>query len=80
MEILNPDLIQADGQPIGLSYALNKLTGKEQYLEVENHDRRFDMGSRFGLLKAQPAHALKDRDQLMTELLEFYITRRQTLK
>lgn len=63
-----------NGNKLGLSEALNELAGKEQYLALEKNDLRFDTGSRYGLLKAQLALALsgKDRDQVMSELLEFF--------
>jgi len=57
-----------------LTDALNELAQKEQYLALEKNDWRFDMGARYGLLKAQLALALSgtDRDQVMYELLEFF--------
>jgi len=74
MLILEQNLKNADGQKIGLSDALNELAQKEQYLALEKNDWRFDMGARYGLLKAQLALALSgsDRDQVMAELLEFF--------
>lgn len=74
MEILKQQLDQSQGNRIGLSEALNVLAGREQYLALEKNDWRFDIGSRYGLLKAQLALALSgnDRDQVMSELLEFF--------
>jgi len=50
---------------------LNELARKEQYLALEKNDWRFDMGTKYGLMKAQLALALSgnDRDQVMSELL-----------
>lgn len=74
MEILKQQLDQLQGNRLGLSEALNVLAGREQYLALEKNDWRFDIGSRYGLLKAQLALALSgdDRDQVMSELLEFF--------
>lgn len=75
MSILEKNLKNADGNKIGLSETLNELAQKEQYLALEMNDWRFDMGTRYGLMKAQLALALSgnDRDQVMAELLEFFV-------
>lgn len=85
MHILSPTIIgilkerleDANGNRIGLSDSLNLLAQKEQYLALEKNDWRFDMGTRYGLLKAQLALALSgnDRDQVLTELLDFFIVK-----
>jgi len=77
MTILEQNLKHANGNKIGLTDALNELAQKEQYLALEKNDWRFDMGARYGLLKAQLALALSgtDRDQVMSELLEFFAAR-----
>ena len=74
MSILEHNLKHVNGNKIGLSEALNELAQKEQYLALEKNDLRFDIGARYGLLKAQLALALSgtDRDQVMTELLDFF--------
>ncbi len=74
MEILGNKISNLSGNRIGLSEALNELAAREQYLALEKNDLRFDIGSRYGLLKAQLALALtgNDRDQVMSELLEFF--------
>lgn len=74
IEILGNKIKNLDGKRIGLSEALNELASREQYLALEKNDLRFDIGSRYGLLKAQLALALtgNDRDQVMAELLEFF--------
>ncbi len=85
MHVLSPTIFtllatkaeQTEGQKFGLSEALNELTTKEQYLALEKNDLRFDIGSRYGLLKAQLALALtgEDRDQILSELVEFLTIR-----
>jgi UTP--glucose-1-phosphate uridylyltransferase len=77
MKILANHLEHSNGKAIGLSDALNELAQKEQYMALEINDWRFDMGARYGLLKAQLALALSgtDRDQVMSELLEFFVTK-----
>ena len=75
MQILDKNLKNANGGKISLTDALNELAQKEQYLALEKNDWRFDMGTRYGLLKAQLALAFsgKDRDQVMAELPEFFV-------
>jgi UTP--glucose-1-phosphate uridylyltransferase len=74
MTILDKNLKYANGDKIGLTDSLNELAQKEQYMALEKNDWRFDIGTRYGLLKAQLALALSgtDRDQLMAELLDFF--------
>jgi UTP--glucose-1-phosphate uridylyltransferase len=74
MSILEQNLRSANGKKIGLSDSLNELAQKEQYLALEKNDLRFDIGARYGLLKAQLALSISgiDRDQIMAELLDFF--------
>jgi UTP--glucose-1-phosphate uridylyltransferase len=74
MSILEQNLKRANGNKIGLSDSLNELAQKEQYLALEKNDLRFDIGARYGLLNAQLALAISgvDRDQVMTDLLDFF--------
>jgi UTP--glucose-1-phosphate uridylyltransferase len=74
MSILEQNIKRANGNKIGLSDSLNELAQKEQYLALEKNDLRFDIGARYGLLKAQLALAISgtDRDQVMTDLLDFF--------
>jgi UTP--glucose-1-phosphate uridylyltransferase len=74
LSILEQNLKLAQGNKIGLSDSLNELAQNEQYLALENNDMRFDLGSRYGILKAQLALSINgsDRDQVMTELLDFF--------
>jgi UTP--glucose-1-phosphate uridylyltransferase len=75
MQILGRHIKNHKGKKIGLSEALNDLAVKEQYLALEKSDMRFNMGTRYGLMKAQLAIALSgdDRDRVMSELLEFFV-------
>lgn len=75
MEILSENIDNNKDQKVGLSESLNILAAREQYLALEKADLRFNMGTRYGLLKAQLAIALSgnDRDRVMSELLEFFI-------
>ena len=77
MSILERNLKNAGGNKIGLTEAINELAQKEQYLALEKNDWRFDMGTKYGLLKAQLALALSgnDRDQVMSELLDFFVSK-----
>ena len=80
MKILSKNHHNSGGNKFGLSEALNELAQKEQYLALEKDDWRFDIGSRYGLFKAQLALALSgnDREEVMSELLEFFAMRNIT--
>lgn len=57
---------------VTLSEALNELAHREQYLALEQqHDTRYDVGVKYGLLTAQIALAMngQDRDEVLTTLL-----------
>lgn len=56
---------------ITLAAALAALAGREQYLALEKHDSRYDVGVKYGLLTAQLALALngRDRDEVLAKLL-----------
>ncbi len=74
MQILGDELKNNPTHKINLTFALNQLAKSEQYLALEKNDLRYDMGEKYGLLKAQLALALngKDRNRVLTELLEFF--------
>ena len=78
MDILGQEL--KSSQKISLSVALNILAQSEQYLALEKSDLRYDMGEKYGLLKAQLALALhgKDRDRILIELVEFFAMKDET--
>jgi len=65
------------GEKLNLSSALSELSEHEKYLALEKRDWRYDVGIKYGLLKAQLALALsgKDRDQVLSELLELFTSR-----
>jgi UTP--glucose-1-phosphate uridylyltransferase len=80
MHVLTPsimDLLEASiksatpGQTILLSPALETLARRERYLATEVKGTRYNIGVKYGLLKAQLALALsgKDRDEILSELL-----------
>lgn len=73
MDILSAG--QRDG--VSLSTALAELAKREQYLALEKNDRRYDVGTRYGLLTAQLALALsgQDRDLVLSQLLELLAQR-----
>ena len=78
MDILGNEL--KSNEKIPLSVALNILAQTEQYLALEMNDLRYDMGEKYGLLKAQLALALhgKDRDRILNELVGFFAMKDET--
>ncbi len=65
------------GEKLNLSDTLNELASSEHYLAFEKNDWRYDVGTKYGLLKAQLALALagQDRDQVLNDLLELLTLR-----
>lgn len=63
---------------VTLSQALAELVRREQYLALKKSDWRYDVGARYGLLTAQLALALndKDRDEVLSKLLELLAQRK----
>jgi len=61
----------------GFSDVLAELAGREQYLAAEDFGRRYDLGTRYGLLTSQMALALsgRDRAQVLAQLLELLADR-----
>jgi UTP--glucose-1-phosphate uridylyltransferase len=77
-DILEEQIGAGGGQlDVTLADALSELARREQYLALEMHDRRYDIGVRYGLVTAQLALALsgKDRDLVLTQLLELLVGR-----
>ena len=73
MEILGRQLAETtESRTVTLSKALNELTRREQYLAIENAQRRYDLGTPYGLMLAQLALALRgrDRDDVVYQILE----------
>lgn len=62
---------------VWLGDALNILAQREQYLALEMHAQRYDLGVRYGLMTAQIALALsgQDRDAVLSQLLELLAVR-----
>ena len=62
---------------VTFSDALAELAKREQYLALEMHDWRYDVGVKYGLLNAQLALALsgQDRDEVLSKLLELLTLR-----
>ena len=60
-----------------MAHALTELAKREQYLALRKHDWRYDIGARYGLLRAQLALAMsgQDRDQVLALLLELMASR-----
>lgn len=65
-------LLQSSSGPCSVSAALDMLARSERYLALEMHDRRYDLGARYGLLHAQLALALsgEDRAEILASLVE----------
>lgn len=78
MHVLTPSILdilarQLERRPSStLSEALAELALYEQYLALDSHGRRYDVGVRYGLLRAQLALALngRDRTEVLSQLLE----------
>jgi UTP--glucose-1-phosphate uridylyltransferase len=83
MHVLTPSIMdilgrQLERQPsAALSPALAELARHEQYLALESRGRRYDVGVKYGLLRAQLALALSgsDRAEVLSQLLELLATR-----
>ncbi len=73
MELLDPKVSAlADGETLGLTPTLAELAASEQYLAVQLDGTRFNLGERYGLLRAQIAMALAGphRDEILTSLIK----------
>ena len=85
MHVLTPGVMEVLGQQIDategavqLSDALHASAQREQYLALRVHASRYNIGVKYGFLKGQLALALsgKDRDDILTQLLELVATTR----
>jgi UTP--glucose-1-phosphate uridylyltransferase len=76
MELLARELEQPASRA-SLSAILDQLARREQYLALEEKNRRYDVGVRYGLLTAQMALALagRDREDVLAQLLELLAVR-----
>ena len=73
MELLDPKVSAlADGETLGLTPTLAEVAASEQYLAVQLDGTRFNLGERYGLLRAQIAMALAGphRDEILTSLIK----------
>ncbi len=77
MDILGRLLRDRPEKPVTLSAALTDLARQEQYLAMEQHGRRYDLGARYGLLIGQMGLALngQDRAQVLSQILEMLADR-----
>jgi len=77
MEALRQKSMTDNQKKFNLSDTLNELSGKEKYLALEITDFRFDLGVKYGLMKAQLALALagRDRYRILSEILEFFVAK-----
>jgi UTP--glucose-1-phosphate uridylyltransferase len=77
MEILGGQLGTCDPRAVTLSSVLDELSRHEQYLALESPQRRYDIGSRYGLMLAQLALGLNgpDRDEIIYQILELVADR-----
>jgi UTP--glucose-1-phosphate uridylyltransferase len=84
MHVLTPQVLEilaeltVETRPT-LSDALAVLCLRQRHLAIELRGSRYNIGMRYGLLIAQLALALcgRDRDQVLTELVELLATRRE---
>lgn len=77
MELLGSAIASGPEKPVTLSAVLAEVARREQYLAVENTGRRYNMGSRYGLLTSQLALALNGRDRadVLAQLVELLADR-----
>ena len=92
MHVLTPTVLELLGEEVNaveegkkapatggivLSTVLAALAKRERYLALEQHDTRYDIGVKYGLLRAQLALALNgnDRDEVLSALLELLAQR-----
>jgi UTP--glucose-1-phosphate uridylyltransferase len=86
MHVLTPAVMDLLGEldaagkdaKFALSPALARLAGREKFLALEMHGRRYDMGGKYGLLFAQLALALdgSERDEVLAQMVELLAARK----
>lgn len=71
-ELLEAQRAAAPDRNLGLSPALHAMAARRRYLALTVAGRRYDIGSRYGLLLAQLALSLagRDRDTVLTQIIE----------
>ena len=79
MPLLEAQLQAAAGQSIALSPALMELAGSERYLALEVAGHRYNLGVKYGFLRAQLAIALAgaDREEVLAQLVEVLAQRQK---
>ena len=83
MHVLTPTVMERLGRLLeerpgaALSAALAELATREQYLALESPGRRYDVGVKYGLLRAQLALAMSGRDrvEVLSQVLETLASR-----
>jgi UTP--glucose-1-phosphate uridylyltransferase len=72
LALLESQRAAAPDEKLGLSPALHAMAARRRYLALTIAGRRYDIGSRYGLLLAQLALSLagRDRDIVLTQLVE----------
>lgn len=77
MDILDELLTNSESTSVTLSSALDKLASRERYLALQMPDRRYDLGSRYGVFCAQLALALsgQDRNEVLSQIVELLALR-----
>ena len=63
MDILGSQLARSGSGKSSFSSALSELAAREQYLALEQSGRRFNVGTKYGMLSAQVALSLAGRDR-----------------
>lgn len=77
MELLCAAIDRPSGTAVTVSSVLAELARREQYLAAEEPGRRYNLGTRYGLLTSQLALALSgsDRADVLAQLLELLADR-----
>jgi UTP--glucose-1-phosphate uridylyltransferase len=77
MDLLGAAFDGAAGAPVVFTSVLAELARREQYLAAEDSGRRYNLGTRYGLLTSQLALALSgsDRADVLAQLLELLADR-----
>jgi UTP--glucose-1-phosphate uridylyltransferase len=77
MDLLGAAIHGAAGAPVVFTSVLAELARREQYLAAEDSGRRYNLGTRYGLLTSQLALALSgsDRADVLAQLLELLADR-----
>jgi len=77
MDLLGRMLTDEPDGSVTLAAALAQLARREQYLALEEAGKRYDLGTRYGLLIASLALSLngRDRDEVLTALLKLLAER-----